>query len=98
MNAQNDLLAQSIETAMSAAEPQVEILPSDAPFDPAQRQWLNGLLTGLSAVAASAAAAWAGDAAAVAAAARGLAAAVCPSSSTAACVDTAHGTITKKIV
>lgn len=55
MNAQNDLLAQSIETAMTSAEPQVEILPADAPFDGAQRQWLNGLLTGLSAVAASAA-------------------------------------------
>ncbi len=55
MNAQNDLFAKSIETAMASAEPQIEILPADAPFDPAQRQWLNGLLTGLSAIAASAA-------------------------------------------
>ncbi|PCJ31943.1 MAG: sulfite reductase subunit alpha [Gammaproteobacteria bacterium] len=29
-------------------------LPEDAPFDPAQRQWLNGLLTGISTIAAAA--------------------------------------------
>lgn len=29
-------------------------LPSDAPFDPAQREWLNGLLTGISTIAAAA--------------------------------------------
>ncbi|MEM0934278.1 MAG: flavodoxin domain-containing protein [Pseudomonadota bacterium] len=56
MNAQTPLIVQTIETAMSAATPQVELVPEDAPFDPAQRQWLNGLLTGLSAIAASAAA------------------------------------------
>ncbi|MEM6275897.1 MAG: flavodoxin domain-containing protein [Pseudomonadota bacterium] len=56
MNAQNPLIAQTIEAAITAAEPKVEILPADAPFDEAQRQWLNGLLTGLSAIAASAAA------------------------------------------
>ncbi|MEM8591895.1 MAG: flavodoxin domain-containing protein [Pseudomonadota bacterium] len=55
MNAQNPLIAQTIEAAISAAEPQVGLVPADAPFDPAQRQWLNGLLTGLSAIAASAA-------------------------------------------
>ncbi|MEM6588398.1 MAG: flavodoxin domain-containing protein [Pseudomonadota bacterium] len=56
MNAQNPIIAQTIEAAISAAEPQVDLVPEDAPFDPAQRQWLNGLLTGLSAIAASAAA------------------------------------------
>ncbi|MEM9350273.1 MAG: sulfite reductase flavoprotein subunit alpha [Pseudomonadota bacterium] len=50
------LIQQTIEAAISAAEPQVELVPADAPFDEAQRQWLNGLLTGLSAIAASAAA------------------------------------------
>ncbi|MEM9437633.1 MAG: sulfite reductase flavoprotein subunit alpha [Pseudomonadota bacterium] len=50
------LIQQTIEAAISAAEPQVELVPADAPFDDAQRQWLNGLLTGLSAIAASAAA------------------------------------------
>jgi sulfite reductase (NADPH) flavoprotein alpha-component len=57
MNVQNPLIAQTIEAAISAAEPQVDLVPEDAPFDPEQRQWLNGLLTGLSAIAASAAAA-----------------------------------------
>ncbi|MEO0569212.1 MAG: flavodoxin domain-containing protein [Pseudomonadota bacterium] len=56
MNAQNPLIAQTIEAAIAASEPQVELVPEDAPFDPAQRQWLNGLLTGLSAIAASASA------------------------------------------
>ncbi|MEM6385333.1 MAG: flavodoxin domain-containing protein [Pseudomonadota bacterium] len=56
MNAQNPLIAQTIETAISATAPQVDLVPADAPFDPAQREWLNGLLTGLSAIAASAAA------------------------------------------
>jgi sulfite reductase (NADPH) flavoprotein alpha-component len=56
MNAQTPLIAQTIEAAVTAAEPQVDLIPEDAPFDPAQRQWLNGLLTGLSAIAASAAA------------------------------------------
>jgi len=56
MNAQNPLIAQTIEAALQADSPQVELVPEDAPFDPAQRQWLNGLLTGLSAIAASAAA------------------------------------------
>ncbi|MEO0370786.1 MAG: flavodoxin domain-containing protein [Pseudomonadota bacterium] len=54
MNAQNPIIAQTIEAAISAAEPQVNLVPEDAPFDPEQRQWLNGLLTGLSAIAASA--------------------------------------------
>ncbi|MEP5762406.1 MAG: flavodoxin domain-containing protein, partial [Litoreibacter sp.] len=45
---------QTIETALTASEPQVELVPTDAPFDESQRQWLNGLLTGLSAIAASA--------------------------------------------
>lgn len=56
MNAQNPLIAKTIEAAVTAASPQIELVPADAPFDPAQRQWLNGLLTGLSAIAASAAA------------------------------------------
>lgn len=56
MNAQNPLIAKTIEAAVTAAQPQIELVPEDAPFDPAQRQWLNGLLTGLSAIAASAAA------------------------------------------
>ncbi|MEM8822252.1 MAG: flavodoxin domain-containing protein [Pseudomonadota bacterium] len=49
------LIQKTIEAAVAAAEPQVELIPADAPFDDAQRQWLNGLLTGLSAIAASAA-------------------------------------------
>ncbi|MEL7397390.1 MAG: flavodoxin domain-containing protein [Pseudomonadota bacterium] len=57
MNAPTPLITQSIEAAIAATEPQVELVPEDAPFDPEQRQWLNGLLTGLSAIAASAAAA-----------------------------------------
>ncbi|MEM1377020.1 MAG: flavodoxin domain-containing protein, partial [Pseudomonadota bacterium] len=56
MNAQNSLISKTIENAISATDPQLELVPEDAPFDPAQRQWLNGLLTGLSAIAASAAA------------------------------------------
>ncbi len=54
MNAQNPIIAETIEAAISAAEPQVNLVPEDAPFDPEQRQWLNGLLTGLSAIAAAA--------------------------------------------
>ncbi|MEM6479517.1 MAG: flavodoxin domain-containing protein [Pseudomonadota bacterium] len=50
------LIQKTIENAVAAAEPQIELVPADAPFDDAQRQWLNGLLTGLSAIAASAAA------------------------------------------
>ena len=57
MNAPTPLITQSIEAAIAATEPQVELVPEDAPFDPEQRQWLNGLLTGLSAIAASATAA-----------------------------------------
>ncbi|MEM6324426.1 MAG: sulfite reductase flavoprotein subunit alpha [Pseudomonadota bacterium] len=56
MNAPTPLIAQTIEAAVAAAEPKLELVPADAPFDEAQRQWLNGLLTGLSAIAASAAA------------------------------------------
>ncbi|MEM9968758.1 MAG: flavodoxin domain-containing protein [Pseudomonadota bacterium] len=56
MNAQTSLIAQTLEAAAAASEPKVELVPADAPFDEAQRQWLNGLLTGLSAIAASAAA------------------------------------------
>lgn len=56
MNAQNPIIAESIEAALTAETPQVELVPKDAPFDDEQRQWLNGLLTGLSAIAASAAA------------------------------------------
>ncbi|MEM8555848.1 MAG: flavodoxin domain-containing protein [Pseudomonadota bacterium] len=63
MNVQNSLIAKTIETAVSASQPQIELVPEDAPFDPAQRQWLNGLLTGLSAIAASAAAGGAEEAA-----------------------------------
>ncbi|MEM9263760.1 MAG: flavodoxin domain-containing protein [Pseudomonadota bacterium] len=55
MNAPTTFLAESIEAAVSASEPQLDLIPDDAPFDPEQRQWLNGLLTGLSAIAASAA-------------------------------------------
>ncbi|MEM6408252.1 MAG: flavodoxin domain-containing protein [Pseudomonadota bacterium] len=56
MNVQTPLISKTIEDAISAAEPQIELLPEGAPFDAEQRQWLNGLLTGLSAIAASAAA------------------------------------------
>ena len=56
MNAPTPLIAQSIEAAIAASEPQLELVPADAPFDAEQRQWLNGLLTGLSAIAASASA------------------------------------------
>ncbi|MEM6728178.1 MAG: hypothetical protein AAF618_06740, partial [Pseudomonadota bacterium] len=50
------LIQKTLEAAMEAKDPQIELIGEDAPFDPAQRQWLNGLLTGLSAIAASAAA------------------------------------------
>ncbi len=53
MNAQTPLIADAIQDAMTATEPQIELLPADAPFDDEQRQWLNGLLTGLSAIAAA---------------------------------------------
>ncbi|WP_068113083.1 diflavin oxidoreductase [Tropicimonas marinistellae] len=46
-------LALAIGQAQTARAPQ--FIADDAPFDPAQRQWLNGLLTGLHAIAASAA-------------------------------------------
>ncbi|MEM9707226.1 MAG: flavodoxin domain-containing protein [Pseudomonadota bacterium] len=55
MNDASPLIAKTIEAAIKAQSPQIELVPEDAPFDPAQRQWLNGLLTGLSAIAASAA-------------------------------------------
>ncbi|MEM9204989.1 MAG: flavodoxin domain-containing protein [Pseudomonadota bacterium] len=55
MNAQNPDITKAIEAAIAAPQPQIELVPADAPFDEAQRQWLNGLLTGLSAIAASAA-------------------------------------------
>lgn len=57
MNAHTALITQTIDAALSAGVPQVDLVPEDAPFDPEQRQWLNGLLTGLSAIAASASAA-----------------------------------------
>ncbi|MEM6759496.1 MAG: flavodoxin domain-containing protein [Pseudomonadota bacterium] len=63
MNAPTPLIAKTIEAAVAATEPQVDLVPADAPFDEAQRQWLNGLLTGLSAIAASAAAGAGADAA-----------------------------------
>lgn len=45
---------QALATALSqAGAPSSVNLPEDAPFDPAQRQWLSGLLTGLQAIAAS---------------------------------------------
>ena len=56
MNVQTPLIVKTIEDAVASPTPQLELVPEDAPFDPAQRQWLNGLLTGLSAIAASAAA------------------------------------------
>ncbi|MEL6551600.1 MAG: flavodoxin domain-containing protein [Pseudomonadota bacterium] len=48
------LIQKSLELAMKADAPQVELVGPDAPFDEAKRQWLNGLLTGLSAIAAAA--------------------------------------------
>ncbi len=56
MNMQNPLIADTLAAAITADSPQIDLVPEDAPFDDAQRQWLNGLLTGLSALAASAAA------------------------------------------
>ncbi len=55
MNAPTPFIAKTIEEAVGSTEPKVDLVPEDAPFDPAQRQWLNGLLAGLSALAASAA-------------------------------------------
>ncbi|MEO1238890.1 MAG: flavodoxin domain-containing protein [Pseudomonadota bacterium] len=54
MNAPTPLFEKAVAEAIGSTEPRVDIIPEDAPFDPAQRQWLNGLLAGLSAVAASA--------------------------------------------
>jgi sulfite reductase (NADPH) flavoprotein alpha-component len=54
MNAPTPNIADAIATAINAPEPQMELIPADAPFDEEQRQWLNGLLTGLSAIAAGA--------------------------------------------
>lgn len=54
MNAPTPLFEKAVEEAVKSTEPRVDLIPEDAPFDPAQRQWLNGLLAGLSAVAASA--------------------------------------------
>lgn len=45
-------LAQAIGQAHSAQAPQ--FIPHDAPFDSEQRNWLNGLMTGLYAIAAAA--------------------------------------------
>ena len=55
MNAQTPLITESITAAISAKEPKVDLIGPDAPFDPAQRDFLNGLLAGLSAIAAGAA-------------------------------------------
>jgi len=53
MNVQTPLIADAIQDAISSSEPKIELVPADAPFDEEQRQWLNGLLTGLSALAAA---------------------------------------------
>ena len=54
MNVQTPLISDAIEDALTSSEPKIELVPADAPFDEEQRQWLNGLLTGLSALAAAA--------------------------------------------
>ena len=43
------VLAEAIDRTVAARAP--GFLPEDAPFDPAQRHWLNGLLAGLQAIA-----------------------------------------------
>ncbi len=48
-------LSSIINTTAQNAQNTVVELPDNAPFDPQQRQWLNGLLTGLSTIAAAAA-------------------------------------------
>ncbi|MEL6689004.1 MAG: flavodoxin domain-containing protein [Pseudomonadota bacterium] len=54
MNAQTPLITDSITAAISAKEPRVDLIGEDAPFDASQRDFLNGLLAGLSAIAAGA--------------------------------------------
>ena len=55
MNAENKIV-ESLATAISATHGNqpTGFIAEDAPFDPAQRLWLNGLLSGLHAIAASA--------------------------------------------
>ncbi len=60
MGAQDPNILNTLATAIGqtqTAEKGPEFISEDAPFDPAQRQWLNGLLTGLHAIASSATAA-----------------------------------------
>lgn len=56
MNApKNDILENlALAIGQTHSDKPAEFIPEDAPFDPAQRHWLNGLLSGLHAIAKSA--------------------------------------------
>ncbi|BFM09448.1 diflavin oxidoreductase [Halioxenophilus aromaticivorans] len=53
----NDSLIDQLSSIMNASADSSSVveLPEEAPFDAEQRQWLNGLLTGINAIAAAAA-------------------------------------------
>jgi sulfite reductase (NADPH) flavoprotein alpha-component len=58
MTAQDSKMLENLATAIGQTHggAPASFIPADAPFDEAQRHWLNGLLSGLHAIAASAAA------------------------------------------
>ncbi|MEP2920641.1 flavodoxin domain-containing protein [Sulfitobacter sp.] len=58
MTAQDPKMLENLATAIGQTHggAPASFIPADAPFDEAQRHWLNGLLSGLHAIAASAAA------------------------------------------
>ncbi|MEM6477299.1 MAG: sulfite reductase flavoprotein subunit alpha, partial [Pseudomonadota bacterium] len=50
MNAVDPKILASLSAAADGSQGAAAFIPDDAPFDPVQRQWLNGLLTGINAV------------------------------------------------
>ena len=64
MTAQDQNILENLATAIGQThgEAPAAFIPEDAPFDEAQRHWLNGLLSGLHAIASAAAAGGGGQA------------------------------------
>ena len=51
MSAEDPKILEKLAAAMASAQPKEPLIPDSAPFDPEQRLWLNGLMSGLHAVA-----------------------------------------------
>lgn len=64
MSVENTKLIEDLAVSIgqNQSKQSLQFIPEDAPFDPAQRHWLNGLLSGLHAIAASAGAGGEGEA------------------------------------